>query len=119
MAKKKVKQKPYDGLGPKDIKRLVAAIRRVWGWNYARRICLERATGKDGFPKCELCKKKVPKVFPDHIKPVGEFVASSYIEKMFVTSKELQAICKKCHQLKTNIERSKMRKEKEKSDLGF
>ncbi len=113
MARKK-KLENVDGLGPKDIRRLVTAIRKVWGWNYARRICLERAIGPGGFPVCELCKKKTPKVFPDHIKPVGTFHVRHYIERMFVSSGSLQALCKNCHRLKTNRER------KNRSiDLGF
>ncbi len=108
MARKKSKKlvvEKVDGLGPRDVKRLVTAIRRVWGWNEARKICLARATGKDGFARCELCKKKVPKVYPDHIEPVGTFHAETYIKRMFIASSRLQAICKNCHRLKTNRER--------------
>lgn len=109
MRKKKAVEN-VDGLGPKDIKRLVTAIRRVWGWNYARRICLERAIGKDGFPVCEKCKTKVPKVYPDHISPVGSFQVETYIKRMFVSSKQLQALCNTCHRVKTNRERKKVSK---------
>jgi hypothetical protein len=107
-----------DGLGPKDIKRLVTAIRRVWSWNYARRICLERAIGKDGFPVCEKCFKKVPKVYPDHIKPIGEF-SLQYIARCFVPSNRLQALCGKCHRVKTNRERTKLRNNKKITGAGF
>jgi hypothetical protein len=106
-----------DGLGPKDIKRLVTAIRKVWGWNYARRLCLERAISPDGFPVCEKCHKKVPKVWPDHIEPIGTFHLKEYIARMFVSSKRLQALCKNCHRLKTNKEAAARRRKD--IDLGF
>lgn len=114
---KKSALKNVDGLGPKDVKRLVTAIRRVWGWNYARRICLERAFDEDGFPVCEKCKTKTPKVYPDHIKPVGTFHVELFIKRMFVSSSQLQALCKNCHRLKTNKERKLLRRRK--IDLGF
>lgn len=100
---KKGKGVKVDGLGPDDIKKLRTAIRKVWSWSYARRLCVARATGKDGFPRCEKCMKKVPKIFPDHIVPCGE-LDGGYINRMFISSKGLQALCAKCHRLKTNEE---------------
>lgn len=100
---KQVKLEKVDGLGPDDIKKLRTAIRKVWSWSRARKLCIERATGKDGFPRCEKCKKKVPKVFPDHIIPCGE-LDEGYIKRMFVSSNRLQALCQKCHRIKTNEE---------------
>lgn len=114
--KKKVKLPDVDGLGPKDIKRLVTAIRKVWGWNYARRITLERARDKDGFDVCELCFKRTPKNYPDHIEPVGPFHPKTFIARMFVSSKDLQAVCKECHRKKTNRE-FKMRRDKKKKEI--
>ncbi len=122
--RKKVEEK-VDGLGPRDVRRLVTAVRRVWGWNHARRLCLERAMlkgtkGSDPFSKCEKCGAKVPKLYPDHIKPVGTFMPETFILRMFVSSNQLQAICKKCHRLKTNMERTALRKKSRKGsvDLG-
>ncbi len=102
--KKKIKVPPIDGLNPKDIKNLRSAIRKVWHWSVPRKLCIKRATDKDGFGICEKCKKRVPKIFADHITNVGE-LDGGYIERMFRPSKFLQALCKKCHQLKTNEEK--------------
>lgn len=111
MTKKKAakKEKPakVDGLGPDDKKKLRTAIRQVWSWSYPRRLCVARATDTlTGFATCEQCQATVAKIYPDHIIPAGEF-DSGFIDRMFVPSKELQALCKKCHQVKTNAERRK------------
>ncbi len=94
-----------DILSAKDIENIRKALRRVWSWSKARKICLARAVGKDGFPRCELCKTKVPKVYPDHIEPVGD-VDSGFIARLWCSSTRLQAICKKCHNRKTKDERA-------------
>ena len=65
---------------------------------------------EDGFPRCEnlACPSAgaaVPKVFVDHIDPVGEVGGPSYIQRMFIPSVRLQALCKKCHDAKTKAER--------------
>lgn len=119
MARKRVAKtvEKIDGLSPKDVEKIRKAIRQVWSWSYPRRLCIARATGKDGFPKCEQCKKKVPKVYPDHITPVGE-VDSGFIERLFTPSKNLQAICKKCHDKKTREERAQSKRDRE-AALGF
>lgn len=97
-----------DGLGARDVEKIRRAIRQVWSWSYPRRLCVQRATTEDGFPKCEKCKKKVPKIYPDHIRPVGD-VDSGFIERLFCSSKKLQALCKKCHDQKTREERKALR----------
>ena len=59
--------------------------------------------------RCELCLALVAKVYADHIVPVGAFGAG-FIERMFIPSSELQALCTKCHGRKTrkeNKERAK------------
>lgn len=101
MAKKKFEV--VDGLGPKDSDRLRIAIRKVWSWSHARKLCIARATQKDGFAVCELCKKKAPRVYADHRLPVGEF-GPGFIERMFVPSSALDALCKQCHDRKTRGE---------------
>jgi hypothetical protein len=97
-----------DGLGPHDVKRLVTAIRKVWSWNYARKLCVERCTDKDGFGWCEgkTCKKKGPhpKIYADHIEPIGAFDPKTYLQRVFVSSKALQGLCKSCHDKKTREE---------------
>lgn len=103
---KKQKLEKIDGLGPIDEKRLRTAIRQVWSWNYARKLCIERATDRDGFGHCEGCGAKAPKLFADHIEPVGTFNARTFIERMFISSKYLQALCKKCHDAKTREEKN-------------
>lgn len=115
MAKKRSKKlvEKIDGLGPDDIRKLRSAIRQVWSWSYARRLCVKRATGADGFPTCERCRKKVPKVFPDHIKKVGDLLEPGYLLRMFTPSKNLQALCKKCHDQKTRQERAQDKRDRE------
>lgn len=116
MAKKRAKKVPVeriDGLSATDRKKLHSANRMVWHWSYPKRLCLARATDKNGWLKCEECKKKVPKLFVDHKNAVGEVGAAGYIERLFCPSSELQAICKKCHQAKTNEEK-RLAREKEK-----
>lgn len=104
--KSKKKPPPQDGgLTPETIQRLRSAIRQVWVWtSYARRLCLKRALIKNGFSRCEECKKKVPKVYADHIRPVGNLDAG-YFDRLFCPSYDLMAICKRCHGIKTRAER--------------
>ncbi len=103
------KPEPIDGLSPKDIERIRIAIRKVWSWSYPRKLCIKRATNEDGFGVCEVCKKIVPKVYVDHIIPVGQ-VDAGFIDRLFCPSSGLQSCCAKCHRLKTNHERSVSRK---------
>jgi hypothetical protein len=103
---RKVKPPKQDGgLDPKTITRLRAAIRQVWSWSHARKLCIARATDKKGFGHCEQCRAKVPKLFADHIEVMGDLLAPDYIKRMWCPSKELQALCKGCHNKKTNQER--------------
>jgi len=108
MAKRKRKPKKVkiDGLGPDDLKRIHNAVRQVWQWSYPWRLAKARAIGKDGFPRCEKCKKKVPKIFVDHIHSVGKVGGPKYIQRMFIPSARLQSLCKKCHDAKTKIDRA-------------
>lgn len=105
MGRRRELKKQDGGLDPKTVARLRAAIRQVWIWtSHARRLCLRRALIKDGFSRCEECNKKVPKVYADHLEPCGELDAG-FFERLFCSSAELQAICKKCHSKKTALER--------------
>ena len=94
---------PVDGISPKDIAAIQKALRQVWSWSHPRKLCLARALNSDGFSVCEKCKKIAPKVFADHITPVGIFDAG-YIERLFCPSFKLQALCKKCHDAKTYVD---------------
>lgn len=111
---KKVKKgrEKVDGLSPHDIKKIRAAIRQVWHRSFVRGLCVKRCTGKDGFSYCESCKKRAPKVFIDHIIKVGD-VDSGFIKRLFVSSKGLRGLCKKCHDLKTKAERKADKKIKD------
>lgn len=100
-----------DGLNPKDIENIRKALRQVWSWSYPRKLCIARATDKNGFGRCELCRKRVPKLFADHIRPVG-LVDAGFIDRMWCSSKFLQALCKKCHDKKTRQERKDLEIEK-------
>lgn len=110
MAKKekkprKVKPAPVDGLGEKDVKRIRTAIRNIWRYSTPRKLAEKRAYWhKDGFPRCELCKKKAPKIFVDHIIQVGD-VDEGFLKRMYTPSCNLQSLCKKCHDEKTKEER--------------
>lgn len=101
---KKIKWEKIDGLGPKEIHGLIKVIRQRWSWSTARKICCDRATDKEGFGHCELCKAKVPKVYADHKKRCGQW-DNGYIDRMFCPSSGLQALCKKCHAKKTRQEK--------------
>lgn len=127
MPKKRTKKAPrekIDGLSPTDRKKLHAACRKVWGWSYPKKLCIARATGKDGFARCENpeCSKKgkrVPKVYADHIEPVGEVGAPGYLERLFCPSKDLQALCRPCHDKKTRAERKAAQAAQELAELGL
>jgi hypothetical protein len=110
MAKRKAKPKPPPqdgGLNPKIIKRIRSALRLEWSYtSAARRICIARATDKNGFGHCEECRRKVPKLYADHIKVMGDVLAPDYIKRMWCSSKHLQALCKRCHDRKTREERA-------------
>lgn len=102
---KKLKPAPVDGLGPKDAERLVKAIRQVWAYSHARKLCLKRAMGENEIGTCEKCSDKVGKLYADHIDPVGSFDPETYIKRMFLPSTNLQAVCTRCHAKKTREER--------------
>ncbi len=104
MAKRKAKIKIDGGLDADTIKKLRGAIRQVWSWSHSRKVCIARATDKEGFGRCEKCKKKVAKLFADHIEVMGDIRGEKYLDRMWCASTELQALCKKCHDAKTKDE---------------
>jgi len=108
--KKKVVEK-VDGLSPKDISRIRTAVREVWYWSTPRKLAIARAIGKDGFPRCDGCRKKVPKTYVDHLVNVGK-VDGGFIKRMFVPSSGLQNLCKRCHDKKTREERAALKRDK-------
>lgn len=105
----KQQARQVDGLGPHAKTRLRSAIRDVWHGSYARKLAAERCIGKDGFPRCEQCGRKVPKVTIDHMVPVGE-VDDGFIRRMFCSSDRLKALCGPCHSVKTKADNASLRK---------
>jgi hypothetical protein len=97
-----------DGLSAKDKKNLRSAIRKVWQWSTPHRLVIKRCLLPNGFSKCEGCKKRCPRVYVDHIQRVGD-VDDGYIRRMWTPSKNLQGLCKKCHDAKTAVERKEQR----------
>lgn len=75
-----------------------------------------RAMHADGFPRCEnkRCERRgkpVPKVFVDHVKPFGKLdTLDNPLFRMFIPSKALQSLCKKCHDAKTKKENKSLKK---------
>lgn len=112
MTKKKVVEKVDGGLNSKQLTRLRAAIRDVWRYSYARKLCEQRAMTLDGFSFCEECKKIVPKTQIDHIVPCGDVLSPGYIDRMFCPSTGLQALCPTCHKAKTKIDNAKTKEKK-------
>lgn len=107
---KKSKPRKIDGLSPDDLKKIHKAVRQVWSWSYPWRLAKKRALRPDGFYECESlwCSQAgqpVPKVFVDHVKPVGKVGGPDYIARMFIPSSQLQCLCKRCHDEKTRDER--------------
>jgi 5-methylcytosine-specific restriction endonuclease McrA len=80
------------------------ANRKIWQWSAPRKACIKRATGADGFYRCEQCKEVVPKIFVDHIVAVGN-MDEGFLRRLFCPPSGLRALCKRCHQSKTNEER--------------
>jgi len=95
------------GLSPREIAKLRSGIRMVWQrTSHARKLVQKRCLTPEGFSKCEGCGTVVAKVAIDHIVPCGAF-NSGYIKRMFVSSKDLQGLCKTCHDAKTKKERKR------------
>jgi Zn finger protein HypA/HybF involved in hydrogenase expression len=105
MAKKKKAEK-VDGFGTRERQLIHAAVRLVWQRSRARALAIRRATDKQGFVRCEKCKKRTPKHHVDHRRPIGEVGGPDYIQKMFVPSKKLDVLCPPCHRPKTKKERA-------------
>lgn len=113
----KIASKKVDGLSPKDVQKIRSAIRQIWHRSYPRKLCVNRAIRKNGFSYCEQCEKKVPKVYIDHKINVGD-VDAGFIIRLFCPSKDLQALCKKCHDAKTKLERQNNLKQKKKEEIA-
>ena len=104
---------------------VIARLRQIDAWGPARATTKKLANGI-----CNKCKKYFPKLFIDHIVPVFDpkepnpFEAvldickcgiCAWFRRLFVKAEGRQALCKDCHQNKSNGEnvvRRKTRNEK-------
>jgi len=107
--KKKAKkaERKVDGLGPHLKQKIRSALREVWHRSEARKLVVQRTALPDGYSRCEhsACKgKRYPKTYIDHTVNVGDLDAG-FIDRMFVSSQGLKALCKKHHDEKTKQER--------------
>lgn len=96
-----------------------SALRKVWRWSPVRSEVLRAARLGRGSYLCASCKNlfgpKMVKV--DHIEPVvvpgmDAYHWTTYIERLFCSARELQVLCKSCHDTKTALERAYLRKMK-------
>ena len=117
-SKKKEKAKPIDGLGSVELQKLRNAVRQIWQRSKAWKIVKARCLDEEGYPKCEQCHLRVPKIFVDHIVPIGDMLEPGFFERLMVPSTELRGICKECHAPKTKRDNEKTRaKKKLKTEL--
>lgn len=111
-AAKKIVPEKVDGLSLKEVAKIRNAVRRIWQQSsYARKLCVVRSTDDEGYPFCEKCKKRQPKVKIDHVVPVGDILDGG-IRRMFVSSDCLQALCNACHKVKTKVDNAKTKVKK-------
>lgn len=109
--KKKVEK--MDGYGPRERQQVTSAIRQVWQRSRARQLVIKRCTDGEGYPVCEQCKQRCPKIQVDHIEPLGTIDSDRYIPRLFCSSVQMRGLCKKCHAPKTKAEAKERRRKKE------
>jgi hypothetical protein len=98
-------------------------LRRIWGWDPARKAAKARAlAGKDKSGnhlfRCEQCNAQPlarTEVEIDHIvsvmPPTGwDEDWTGYINRMFCPAEGLRVLCKPCHRPKSNAENESRRK---------
>lgn len=101
-----------DGLGPFELRRIRSALRKVWVFSYARKLVVQRCTDAQGFPKCEKCRQRCPKIEVDHVQPCG-VVDGGFIARLFVPSSRMRGLCHECHLIVTSLgSKTKSRKKK-------
>jgi hypothetical protein len=103
---KNKKLQKMDGLGPYEVQKIRSALRLVWQRSHAWKIVTKRCTAPDGFKFCEKCHQPTPTLKIDHLKVCGDVMDGGYIARLFTPSKNLQGLCKPCHDFKTKGERS-------------
>ena len=106
VSSKKKKPSPVDvGLGPAEIAKIRQANRQLWQRSsLARKLVVKRCLLPDGFSKCEQCLEVCAKVAVDHIEKEGA-VEGGYLDRLWISSTQLQGLCKRCHDSKTKAER--------------
>lgn len=106
---KKLRPPMIDDLNDDDIKKIKRVLRQAWSWSYSRRLVIKRCDIGGGYSRCEGCKKKVPKIFVDHIEAIGTFDPKTYILRSFVPSRFMQGLCQPCHKVKTKADMKAMK----------
>lgn len=100
---------------------LMSGLRRLSRFWQPAKVCLGKARISRGVYQCNMCKTVVgaKEIKVDHIEPVipieGFESWDIVIERLFCEEDGFQAICKTCHDSKTQIENNKRkawRKEK-------
>jgi hypothetical protein len=94
--------------------RIVAGIRKVWRFSPLRTEVKKRCRVKIGIYRCEKCRKLTDHVDIDHKEPAVDPVLGwqgydIFIQRLFCDVSNLQGICLRCHELKSDKE-SKVRK---------
>lgn len=87
---------------------LVAAARRVWRWDTAKKLVATQCAIGSTRRICAGCKQGFPKkeVHIDHIEPVGKQPREwddypNFYRRLFCPASNLQGLCKSCHKAKT------------------
>jgi len=112
---KREKAKAIDGLGSVELMKLRNAMRQVWQRSKQWKLVKARCKDSEGYDVCEGCDTRVPKIFVDHIVPIGDMLDPGFIERLMVPSSELKGLCNECHKPKTkkdNAETKAKKKEK-------
>jgi 5-methylcytosine-specific restriction endonuclease McrA len=111
-SKKKEKQKPIDGYGPIEKKKIRIALRLIWQRSKQWKIVKDRCTDNEGYFKCEKCGKRVPKIKVDHRVPIGDIDDPGFLERLMVPSSELDGLCDPCHDPKTKKDNAETKAKK-------
>lgn len=94
-----MKKRKKKGEWPRDAY-IKSHLRKIWRWSPQRRETLKTKW-------CVICGNRSEKLYADHITPVvspseGFKDWNDYIERLF--NGKLQALCGKCHKVKSKAE---------------
>ena len=94
-----------------------SALRRIWRWSPERREALSKSRISKGQYACASCLKSYDKkdVAIDHVDPVvdprkGFEGWDVYICRLYCPARNLQALCRACHSIKSKEENALRRK---------